>query len=364
MASKYTYKTKKAKRCNYGGRRNIKKLLYAVVHYTGNDCDTDEGNANHFANNNVGASAHYFIDDDSVTQSVPDEYVAWSVGSTGLLDQGSPYREKGAKYWGKCTNTNSLNFELCDTVKDGKRKLSKKTRANAVVFVAKKMHEYDIPISRLIRHFDVNGKLCPIYWVTDEEDWLAFKDEVNAELKKLKGEKETVKKPKGKYSGTLPTMPKRGYLKKGDTGTQVGRLQSFLNWYGDYGLAVDEDYGSLTESAVEDFQAAEGLTADGKFGKKSLAKAESLSKPATKKTYSGKLPTLPLRGYLRVGDTGTQVGRLQEFLNWYGNYGLKVDKDFGPLTEIAVEDFQKNEGLVVDGDFGKKSLAKAKTVKK
>ena len=187
MASKYTYKRRKAKRCNYGNRRSIKKILYAVVHYTGNDCDSDEGNANYFANNNVGASAHYFIDDDSVTQSVPDDYVAWSVGSTGLLDQGSPYREKGAKYWGKCTNTNSLNFELCDTVKDGKRMVSEKTRANAAVFIAKKMHEHDIPISRLIRHFDVNGKLCPIYWVTDEEDWLKFKGEVNAELKKLKG---------------------------------------------------------------------------------------------------------------------------------------------------------------------------------
>ena len=193
----YNYKTKKAKRVNYGNKRDVKKILYAVVHYTGNDCDSDEGNANHFANNNVGASAHYFIDDDSVTQSVPDNYVAWSVGSTGLLDQGSPYKKNGAKYWGKCTNTNSLNFELCDTKKDGKRTLSKKTRANAVVFIAKKMHEHNIPISRLIRHFDVNGKLCPLYWVTDEEDWLAFKDEVNAELKKLKApkeEKKTLKK--------------------------------------------------------------------------------------------------------------------------------------------------------------------------
>lgn len=280
MASKYTYKRRKAKRCNYGNRRSIKKILYAVVHYTGNDCDSDEGNANYFANNNVGASAHYFIDDDSVTQSVPDDYVAWSVGSTGLLDQGSPYRAKGAKYWGKCTNTNSLNFELCDTVKDGKRMVSEKTRANAAVFIAKKMHEHDIPISRLIRHFDVNGKLCPIYWVTDEEDWLAFKAEVNAELKKLKGEKEPAKveTTKKKYSGTFPKLPVRGYFKLGDNGTQVKYLQKFLNWFGNYGLKVDGIIGEKTIAAIKKFQKAVGLVADGLFGAKSLAKAKTIKK--------------------------------------------------------------------------------------
>lgn len=86
--------------------------------------------------------------------------------------------------------------------------------------------------------------------------------------------------------------------------------------------------------------------------------------PAEKEKYSGTFPTLPKRGYLKFGDTGTAVGRMQEFLNWYGGYGLKVDKDFGPLTEIAVEDFQRKEGLVADRLFGKKSLAKAKKVKK
>ena len=55
---------------------------------------------------------------------------------------------------------------------------------------------------------------------------------------------------------------------------------------------------------------------------------------------------------------------ITDFLNWYGAYGLKCDKNFGPLTEDAVEAFQKAEGLVADGDFGSKSLAKAKTIKK
>lgn len=80
----------------------------------------------------------------------------------------------------------------------------------------------------------------------------------------------------------------------------------------------------------------------------------------TKESYAGPLPTLTLR----KGDEGTQVLYLQQFLNWYGNYGLKLDKDFGSKTEVAVEKFQKATGLTIDGIFGSKSRAKAKSVKK
>lgn len=83
-----------------------------------------------------------------------------------------------------------------------------------------------------------------------------------------------------------------------------------------------------------------------------------------KKAYTGTFPKLPEKGYLEKGDGGTQVRNLQKFLNWYGDYKLSVDGDFGAKTEAAVKDFQKKTGLTVDGLFGKKSLAKAKTIKK
>lgn len=78
------------------------------------------------------------------------------------------------------------------------------------------------------------------------------------------------------------------------------------------------------------------------------------------KGYTGTFPT----GTLRKGSKGTQVKRLQNFLNWYGNYGLAVDGSFGTKTQTAVKAFQKATGLTVDGVFGPKSLAKAKSVKK
>ena len=61
---------------NYGYKRPISSIKYIVIHYTSNDGDTDEANANYFKRN-VGVSSHYFVDDDSITRSVPDNYVAY-----------------------------------------------------------------------------------------------------------------------------------------------------------------------------------------------------------------------------------------------------------------------------------------------
>lgn len=77
--------------------------------------------------------------------------------------------------------------------------------------------------------------------------------------------------------------------------------------------------------------------------------------------YVGAFPTITIKN----GVTNkTQVKRLQKFLNWYGNYGLEVDGSCGSLTTEAIRHFQSYEGLTVDGSFGQKSLAKAKTVKR
>lgn len=88
----------------------------------------------------------------------------------------------------------------------------------------------------------------------------------------------TTSSSKKGYSGTFPTLPSRGYFKKGDKGENVKRLQRFLNWYGNYGLAVDGVLGDKTIAAVKKFQKATGLKQDGAFGKNSLAKAKSVKK--------------------------------------------------------------------------------------
>lgn len=157
----YKMKTKIANDANYGSYRSTEKIKYIVIHYTGNDGDTDENNGNYFANNVVKASAHYFVDDDSVTQSVPDNYVAWSVGGSKYANCG---KTGGGKLHGKCSNTNSISIELCDDVKNGVVYPSAATIENALQLTKELMQKFGVVKENVIRHFDVTGKACPAYW--------------------------------------------------------------------------------------------------------------------------------------------------------------------------------------------------------
>ena len=162
-------KTKLAHRNNYGGNRALSKIKYLVIHYTGNDGDTDENNGKYFAGSVVKSSAHYFVDDDSITQSVPDNYIAWHCGGDKYA---SCAETGGGKRNGQCKNGNSLSIEICDDVRNGKIYPSAKTIENALELAALLMAKYNISKNNVIRHFDVTGKLCPAYWV-DNAKWKA-----------------------------------------------------------------------------------------------------------------------------------------------------------------------------------------------
>lgn len=161
-----------ADKANYGRSRSTSNIRYLVIHYTGNDGDTDENNGKYFAENAVESSAHYFVDDDSITQSVPDDYVAWHCGGNKYA---SCSKTGGGKLYKVCTNSNSLSIEICDDVKNGKIYPSAKTIENALALAKHLMSKYKIPASNVIRHFDVTGKLCPAYWCGSPENnskWL------------------------------------------------------------------------------------------------------------------------------------------------------------------------------------------------
>lgn len=149
-----------ANKQNYGGVRS--KIEYIVIHYTANDGDSAKNNGNYFKNNVVKASAHYFVDDNEIVRSVPDNHIAWSVGGTNY----------GGRLYGVATNKNTLNIELCDTLKNGTIAPTKETIQSAIDLVRAKMREYRIPWENVIRHYDVTKKCCPAYWVNDER-WKA-----------------------------------------------------------------------------------------------------------------------------------------------------------------------------------------------
>lgn len=173
----YVMKTNIANSKNYGSKRSTSDIKYIVIHYTANDGDTDESNGKYFHNNVVGTSAHYFVDDDSITNTVPDNYVAYSVG---VKYSSSP------KFWGKATNKNTLNIEICDDEKNGVIYPCKETIENTIAFTKSKMKEYNIDKDHVIRHYDVCGKQCPKYWCGSTEKDKKWKTEFWDKLGEVK----------------------------------------------------------------------------------------------------------------------------------------------------------------------------------
>ena len=150
---------------NYGPARNAQAIRYIVIHYTGNDGDTAMNNAKYYASTVVKSSAHYFVDDKEIVQSVPDLHTAWAVG--GGKYPSCPQTGGGTLY-NICRNTNSISIELCDTERNGVYAPAPETVKAALALTRSLMQKYNIPQKNVIRHFDVTGKLCPAYWAGRE----------------------------------------------------------------------------------------------------------------------------------------------------------------------------------------------------
>ena len=149
---------------------NTKK--YIVIHYTGNKTDGALANANYFKSVNRGASAHYFVDENSAYQSVEDKNIAWHCGA-------KKYKHS------TCRNSNSLGVELCSR-KDSKGNFyfMDKTVDNAVELIKMLMAKYNVPIANVIRHYDVTGKNCPEPFVKNIEAWQNFKNRLEENVVK------------------------------------------------------------------------------------------------------------------------------------------------------------------------------------
>ena len=208
-----------ALRCNYGNARVLNTIKYIVIHYTANDGDTALSNAKYFAKGNRGASAHYFVDSNNIVQSVEDNYVAWSVGGSKYSDCS---KTGGGKFYGKCTNSNSLSIEICDDIKNNAIYPTEAAINNVIDLVRTLMKKYNISINNVIRHFDVTGKKCPMYWCGDSQKngkWQKFKNSILKE--------EQVVKQNIKINGKIKTVD--AINKDGYTYIKIRGLSDILN---------------------------------------------------------------------------------------------------------------------------------------
>ncbi len=128
-------------------------VKYIVIHYVG-AVSTAKNNADYFAGGDRQASAHYFVDEDEIWQSVEESRAAWHCG-------GPLQGPNGHSFFNLCTNRNSIGIEMCVVKRYGKYIVKTGTVDNTAWLVQRLMKKYGVPKGHVIRHFDVTGKECP-----------------------------------------------------------------------------------------------------------------------------------------------------------------------------------------------------------
>ena len=136
----------------------------------------------------------------------------------------------------------------------------------------------------------------------------------------------------------LKPAPQYSTLRRGSRGEAVSAIQQPLYDLGYYNYYIDGIYGWRTELAVEMLQSDLGLRVTG------VANAD-----LQKLILAGGLePYSPYR-QISIGSTGWRVRNMQERLRDLGYLADDADGIFGERTEAAVELFQQENGLTVNG---------------
>ena len=166
-----------------------RKIEFIVIHYTAEPSSlkgSAVGIAEYFAATEREASSDFIVDDEDFVVYNKDIYniKCWHCG-------GAKYDTLGGKYFGVCSNRNSVGIEVCSNnpaghytyPNDPAYYFTEKTVNNALKLTKYLMKLLDIDADHVIRHYDVNGKICPgiIGWNIesgDESKWIEFKSKL------------------------------------------------------------------------------------------------------------------------------------------------------------------------------------------
>ncbi len=144
------------------------KITGIVVHYTANPGATAIDNRNYFES----------LKDGHDTQ-VSSNFV---IGLEGEIVQCVPTWE--IAYASNSRNIDTVSIECCHPDETGK--FNEETYKSMVQLCAWLCMKFDLKEEAVIRHYDVTGKICPKYFVEDEEAWENFRKDIGQTLKEFK----------------------------------------------------------------------------------------------------------------------------------------------------------------------------------
>ena len=132
------------------GVRNI------VIHYVGNPGSTAQQNRDYYASRSSEVSSHFVI------------------GLKGEIIQCIPLHEKSSA--SNHRNKDTISIEVCHPDESGK--FTDAAYQSLVKLTAWLCEICDLDSGDVIRHYDITGKQCPLYFVTHNDAWERFLKDV------------------------------------------------------------------------------------------------------------------------------------------------------------------------------------------
>lgn len=144
----------------------LNKVNGVVIHYTANPGTDALANRNYFEGLKDGktySNGNYIYTSSN-----------FIIGLNGDIIQCIPLNE--VAYASNGRNEDTISIEVCHPDETGK--FTDKSYKSLVKLTAWICSEYNLKKDEIIRHYDVTGKICPKYFVENEEEWEQFKDDV------------------------------------------------------------------------------------------------------------------------------------------------------------------------------------------
>ena len=143
---------------NGAGRRGekLEAVNDIVIHYVGNPGTTAQQNRDYYDQPDTPVSSHFVIGlDGEAIQCVP------------LTEKSSATNER---------NRDTISIEVCHPDETGQ--FTQASYDSLVRLTAWLCDEFGLDRGDVIRHYDVTGKLCPLYFVEHPEAWEQFLQDV------------------------------------------------------------------------------------------------------------------------------------------------------------------------------------------
>ena len=140
----------------------LESVQNIVIHYVGNPGTTAQQNRDYYANRSSEVSSHFVI------------------GLKGEIIQCIPLHEKSSA--SNHRNKDTISIEVCHPDESGK--FTDETYDSLVKLTVWLCEACGLDSSDIIRHYDITGKQCPLYFVTHENAWERFKKDVAISITK------------------------------------------------------------------------------------------------------------------------------------------------------------------------------------